>query len=104
MTIKEFLLARIAEDEAKADEMESTAWYDGGWATEDAVHLRKECAAKRAITTQAGEVNALEAEFTDYMWRGAEPEMNTPKLGDQILSTLAAVYSDHPDYQKEWKP
>lgn len=121
-TITEFLLARIAEDEAVAraalpvPDLESPRWlpanlkrrfgFISGYevdhmARHDPARILAECAAKLAIIEHADKVNALEPEFTDYVWQGAL-EMNTPKLGDQILRTLASVYADHPGYQQEW--
>lgn len=112
MTITEFLEARISEDEAVA---RAGAWQDYGWeAREDAVwetmsfgadcivrcdepeeaaHIARhdparvlaECAAKRAIIKGLEPFSTLD-------------DINAPEL----LSILAAVYADHPEYRQEW--
>ena len=100
MTITEFLLARITEDETN---------IEGDWAAGDgglhiistAMHSRMqaECAAKRAIIEMCPEVSLAHKGIEVEMGHG-EPD---PDLGEQILRTLAATYADHPDYQPEWK-
>ena len=86
MTITEFLQARISADEAAAK-------VDAGEMRMSSVSIQfdcetqqrftparvlAECAAKRAI------IAALPASWT-------------------MLRALAAVYSDHPDYDPEWE-
>jgi hypothetical protein len=84
MTLTEFLLARIAEDEA---EMQRA---DFVW---DYQRLLAECEAKRRIVkTRPFKLLA-----------GAE-ERQADRLRDQVLRLLALPYADHPDYQQEWKP
>ena len=96
MTLNEFLLARIAEDEA--------AWSGGtDLATRPdfarlSRHMLADCAAKRAILTDvayflsqkpphmAGEVTAVE------------------QFVQRPLHHLAQSYADHPDYRDEWRP
>lgn len=86
LSITEFLLARIAEDEAAAQPFPGAA---------DQRALR-ECAAKRAIIGLADDVetidDALMIETASWKW----------ETSDKILRALAAVYSDHPDYQSVW--
>lgn len=95
MDIQEFLLARIAEDEAEAAEYqhyEDQVYETAGWF--DPSRVLRECAAKRAIIEHC---RTLEAKvLNDNLWNVDEH--------DDILQSLAAVYSDHPDYQEEWKP
>lgn len=115
-TITEFLLARITEDEAVAKAAQGFAHLDGGqsgaghwkvdWtgmrfpekavadyaAHHDPARILAECAAKRAIIEHC---RTLEAKvFNDDLWNVDEH--------DDILQSLASVYSDHPDYQQEW--
>ena len=111
MTIVEFLLARIAEDERCANNARGllgveTAWHEAdvlrqrGLTRADAQHMARwsarrvlaECQAKRAIIEREVE------EETDY----APPQSLV--LGDQILEHLAAVYADHPDHNPKWRP
>lgn len=114
MSIRDFLLARIAEDE----ELARDSYYEGqSWLPEeeavvagdqdldyvfmmdrkrDAQHAAhwsparalRECAAKRAIIERLGPDE-----------KGYFPVRN---LTIQII--MASAYSDHPDYQYEWKP
>lgn len=116
MSIKEFLLARIAEDEAVAQaaeismhgerhterwdytshvlgaERDSTEAQDMFIREFWPARVLAECAAKRAIVEHC---RTLEAKvFNDDLWNVDEH--------DDILQSLAAVYSDHPDYRSEW--
>lgn len=111
MTLTEFLLARIADDEAVAREainpeslylwgdrslppIPVERWPDdvrgylgGSWgehcARHDPTRVLAECAAKRAIV----------AELT-----GGPVHTNPAGVMTRILRALAAVYADHPDY------
>lgn len=106
-TITEFLLARIAEDEARAGDA-FDHW--GGPGLEyfecDEIfgvaisrsRLLAECKAKREIVEQAQSASAhaehpqsagLVTAACDREWRYA-------------LRILAAVYADHPDYDPRW--
>lgn len=98
MTIVEFLLARIAEDEADANAEDEDYYHTSLLPTYDSDHqarwhtdrVRAECAAKRAIVDH----------FDD-------PDYDSYPLNEAkrtTLRTLATVYADHPDYRQEWKP
>lgn len=124
MTITEFLLARIAEDEEVArSAIDSSGWgsspdgrwrlvevpYEGEWPRNpDAEHVMwagsewtihasrhsparilRECAAKREIIERHSHCDDV-----SYGDASTCPE----------VSTLAAVYAGHPDYQEEWRP
>lgn len=97
MDIKDFLLARIAEDEEEAARMGCTEYYDGGWSNGHEIHVRRECAAKRAIVG-----------LHDYEWMGPDDaagkgcEHDYEEWPCPTIRHLAAVYSDHPDYRQEW--
>lgn len=85
MTITDFLLARIAEDEAAATDVRYV------WPTDFDVSLNparvlRECEAKRRIV----------AEHTGHR------HTYTFYCHEQTLEALAAVYSDHPDYDPAW--
>jgi hypothetical protein len=114
MNLAEFLLARIAEDEAGAKRgaaeiaADPYAWTDfpsGEW---DPTRVLAECAAKRRIVE-----------------RHAPEDYNTAFVGSEVIQVctecagggspgadwpcgtmrdLAAVYADHPDYRDEWRP
>ena len=90
MTLTDFLLARIAEDEAVARSL-TYNWSD----PQESLRRRfiADVEAKRRIVEEhdrhRGECDR------DY------------QFGDQpceTLRALASVYSDHPDYREEWKP
>ena len=124
MTLTEFLLARIAEDEGK---------IHGDWSDGRGLHLiteemfdrmLAECEAKRRIMTEAFEVAAtIDGEWgcchdADDIRRGYreptpgwgdEPEplpanCAGPEVAGKFLQGLALPYADHPDYRQEWKP
>ena len=94
-TLADFLLARIAEDEAVARRIAAVG------SCEPAYHPARvlaECAAKRAIVADLQKWDdATEADLGDdrfYGWlNGVE----------QAAQHLAAPYADHPDYDPAWK-
>lgn len=104
MTITEFLLARIAEDEATAQlEIEDGygSYIDSGW---PATRVLAECEAKRAI------VELWSDNDGDDMTRNAYGDHAMLELGGEkamhwgVLRILAAMYADHPDYEEAWRP
>ena len=82
MTLAEFLLARIADDERWA------TWGAGRW---DQRRVLVECEAKRRIVNACARTAGLTEPRPGY-------------LADFVLAQLALPYADHPDYQQEWKP
>jgi hypothetical protein len=86
MTLIDFLLARIAEDEAVA--RDSLALYGPGSslyvARHDPARVLAECAAKRRI------IAAHEA--ADFA------------LNDDVIRLLALPYAEHPDFDEAWRP
>lgn len=109
----EFLLARIAEDEAVARAMEKCSdpldWtepgdpavglagpVDGPSGYEsiviDPARVLAECEAKRQIIAQQTRRPAKD-------FRPTPPPADTP-----VLRLLAMPYVDHPDYRQEWRP
>lgn len=126
MNIIEFLGARIAEDEERAEYV--LKWGDWGGLFKPP-RVLAECAAKRAILGEHRPTIATVEWFDDTTGTGAahvcpscRPEDPTdwnPPIGEAgvrpegfvpsytlapcpTLRALAAVYSDHPDYQQEW--
>lgn len=97
-SIIEFLEARIAEDEKRA------AYY--GPLTLGMRRLLAECAAKRSIIKQHEIDLSIREPHCDTCaewWNcvlGEGPPM--VKYPCPTIKALAAVYKDHPDYQKEW--
>lgn len=82
MTLIEFLLDRIADDEH--------------FGTHDR-HLAKrwdvECEAKRQILG-----------LCRYATDSDDMSDNESAMGEAILALLALPHADHPDYREEWKP
>lgn len=98
MTITEFLLARIDEDEKVARQVRPIEYLTTrdrstlmggeergyGFVQAKSGRVLAECEAKRRLVEQWGQ-------FETYN-------------GDDLLCVLAAVYADHPDYRPEWRP
>jgi hypothetical protein len=99
MTITEFLLERIAEDEATGADLEQEANL-----TLETLGCRvlAEAAAKRAIIALHAPVTAphgtlpICAECGDW-WDGSPIDYPC-----DTLRALASVYADHPDYDAGW--
>lgn len=83
LTITEFLLARIAEDEAWADSRNAA-----------------ECTAKRKIVElHRGWSDDVRGWCCDLCFQSdADPAFSPCGT----VAALAAIYSDHPDYRAEW--
>jgi len=108
MTIVEFLQARISEDEAQANVLIAMAapddWWNptqtlnfwpeeiAFWDVHTPARVLAECAAKRAIV-QLHDMSIDPCDEFDASFKSVPCE---------TLRILAAVYSDHPDYQEEW--
>lgn len=122
MTLTEFLLARIAEDETGArkafdfhgDKNHGSRHYGAGFdydcleCTMDAPfrpsRVLAECKAKRQIVEQHlwlyNDLNAGPTCFTCWHRNGLEGPGVWPC---PTLRALAAVYADHDGYQEEWR-
>lgn len=127
VTIEEFLLARIADDEASAAE------YQGETEPGDLDHwtperIRADCRAKRRIVELHGAWPVLVEKPAEFESVRPEPDQDhsmilrmTQQLGwftqeqyrrkfgsepptAPILRELAAIWSEHPDYDESWKP
>ena len=99
MSITEFLLARVAEDEKAAQEdvealecwAEDSPDLDAGALLWHARRVLRECEAKR-----------LELEELERMiLNGSEAERSS---AEWLLRVKAGVYADHSDYDPEWRP
>jgi hypothetical protein len=129
-TISDFLLARIAEDEATAKaaaagealltslrSIKASAWVPDGEITHivrwDPARVLAECEAKRRLV----ELHAIQVERDRQSpfdpATGAERSEWAVDLYCDVcgwvsvacdtLHALASVYADHPDYQQEWR-
>ena len=100
MTIADFILARIAEDEAEVGVLapglrdESAGPNGVGWAEVGAIsevlmtsvaRVRRECEAFRRIVETAQTIDMIESEW-----------------GQSILHDLAAIWVDHADFEQGW--
>lgn len=126
MTLTEFLLARIAEDEAvaRAALVEAVYLHYGDTAAEallglaegegaqavavahfarhDPARVLAECEAKRAAIDAAWDDHErIEGEWG--MCQSRE-QMDAKDDVPAVIAHLAAIYSDHPDYRAEWRP
>ena len=121
-SLTDFLLARIAEDEGVAREIDAAAWdYDIAanretWADGDRVsvgvgRVLAECEAKRRIVEwhsamendlHDGSLDRRHAllcsECTDV-----DPYSNQVAYPCRTLLTIASVYADHPDFNPAWQ-
>lgn len=109
VTLTEFLLSRIAEDEAGpwrgaeimgADRVVGPAEIAALNAEEDQWEARAsaECEAKRRI------IEDYEAYANDY--RDAPSAFAEGRRHAALLAVcrVAEIYADHPDYREEWRP
>jgi len=125
MTITEFLLARIAEDEAVAKRVGNAKMYRDdlgrGWIEGPLGHV--------AITDGRRDIPVAEAALLDHLGHNMPGrvlaeceakrrivELSWHHLGEddygwgmeeakrQVLVLLALPYADHPDYREEWRP
>lgn len=130
MTITEFLLARIAETQARAEEAKTHDLGDPGaalWQDVNPARVLAECEAKRRIvefhqnwpvlvegpTTfehrpdPGASVDTFAMQASRQLAWLTEQEYRK-RFGDepptaQMLKALASVYADHPDYDPAWR-
>jgi hypothetical protein len=99
--ITEFLLARIAEDEA-GNGCNGEGEY---WTCElRSERIEAECEAKRRIVTLAQGMIEEAAEQDRRANLSIYEETGATQRTDALtlLKILATVYADHPDYREEW--
>jgi len=103
--LSDFLLARIAEDEAAARAALATPLDSfppaGSW---DPVRVLAECDARRQLIDLAYEATGLDQTVDLERRVNARSDSGVRYLGDRILGALALPYAGHPDYQQEWRP
>lgn len=118
MTITEFLLARIAEDEERAwfvarqiggqsspFEPWRLSWHDEyDLLCVEPSRAIAECAAKRQIVGLTDDITQMDVMVEgEFRTEGRRDLSAYPYLGDVVLRALAAVYADHPDYDPAWR-
>lgn len=99
-TLTDFLLARIAEDEAEARKAGSFTPWDRTFERDNYGHLLvqparvlAECEAKRRI------VDLCEDNLRDLSAGGT----GRRQFSSYALQILALPYADHPDFREEWR-
>lgn len=125
-TLTEFLLARIAEDEAVArsatvgpwtqdgsyvrgdgDSLFGTDYYSASADHEpDAAHITRhdparvlaECEAHRRIVERAQRASQAFDQIINPTTSGVAMTM------DLVLADLASIYADHEDFDESWRP
>ena len=107
ITLTDFLLARITEDEAEAQTegiREPTTCepvvldFDGTVAMiVSPARVLAECEAKRRIVERAHRASSAFNQSINPTTSGVAMTM------DLVLAALALPYADHPDYREEWK-
>lgn len=95
LTITDFLLARIAEDE----DPETAAERFGVDRFVDMSRVLAECGAKRRIVEMYAEHD--HSAYADHRWSNFAGGYATAT--DHVVALLAAVYDDHPDYDEGWR-
>lgn len=129
MTLTEFLLARIAEDEAAARAAYASPWRakDDGhlWTGHDdaeegptvyvnggvyanqrhtAEHIARHDPARVLAECEATRQLIELAQGLVYLREIGDPIAPSTPVGQDILEILAQPYADHPDYREEWRP
>lgn len=122
LTLTDFLLARIDEDEDEAkaamgpanspmgdDAADEVLWMarnegvaEAGiehFARHDPARVLAECEAKRRIVEAHGPYRMASLGYCSSC--GDVPQVAYPC---PTLRALAAIYADHPDYRVEWRP
>lgn len=102
--ITNFLLARVAEDEAAA-KADDRHWSEVPYEVFSSNRIRAEVAAKRRIIELHGAelievINADGDERSGYWCTECEDE----EFPCQTLRLLALPYGERPDYKQEWTP
>ena len=112
MTLTDFILARIAEDEAVASRAGSFAPWSEPFQTDNYGHLTvqpdrvlAECEAKRRIVEWHKPLPGLGGYAANCAgcWEDGG-EDGAPLYPCRNIRWLAAVYADHEDYDESWRP
>lgn len=129
VTLTEFLLARTAEDEAKAQA--AVTCNGAAWTASDLHHSGWRISGTTNIGNPHSYGDEMDSLWDDEGAMGMWPEtaahvvahdparvlagceakrrivaMDFERYGEQwaVLSALALPYADHPDYREEWRP
>lgn len=107
MTITEFLLARIAEDEAHVGRCLADLRVARDDISPSSPYARTlaECAAKRALVKFHQPMPVQDAKYDPNCkgcWEASGMD-GAPTYPCPSLRMIAAVYAAHPDYNPEWR-
>lgn len=102
MELTEFLLARIAEDEALDSGMphRNSCRQFGGWPGEPETEVPCSCGVTDRILAEC-EAKRRIVEACDPS--GSQGPAHAV-LSDIALCAMASVYAGHPDYDEAWRP
>ena len=120
MTLTEFLLARIAEDEAAAQNARNHSQMahdyerdNYGFLWVKTTRVLAECETKRLIVGQHPTSTEWDEGINSCMTCQWDIDCDAPKHDHQrgfgrfpcpTLRILALPYADHPDHQEDWRP
>lgn len=102
MTITEFLLARVAEDEADWRVVEAREEVQLLHGEPLALKMLLECEAKRRIMNLMEALMGHEKTYFERM-RHTKEQDDVYVIARTALRTLASVYADHPDFDDSWR-
>ena len=96
ITLPEFLLARIAEDERRVEFVRDFIPEHGDQGEYiDPARVLAECDAKRRIVEMQA-TNDEDRHLPGFHYKA--------QMIERVLHALALPYADHPDYREEWRP
>ncbi len=122
LTLAEFLLARIAEDEERARDWgwevagginnggSTRTWYETAWRGAERVgfppaRVLAECEAKRRIVERWQETAPTVPVWGGSAgWADSRTQEINETLAEEVLPFLALPYADHEGYRQEWRP
>jgi hypothetical protein len=120
LTLIDFLLARIAEDEAaarQADDVCPAPWgHSEPMVSSRSGHLEDAVGTAVAITAPVFQAHILRHDPAHVLaeceakrrimeeFSGNWVDEGHEAAGEVALGHLAAVYADHPDFRDEWRP
>ena len=122
MDLTEFLAARLDEDERAALDAGSGAWYDhldesnlSEWdikhaARHDPARVLRDVEAGRKILADLPAYSKQRRDLRDHVYLPENADYHsghadgTDDAAYYVLRWLAAVWSDHPDYDEAWRP
>ncbi|MFF2453347.1 DUF6221 family protein [Isoptericola sp. NPDC058082] len=111
MTLTEFLIARLDEDEARAAAAELRNRHDPGDAPQtnglgqvsSPARLLAEVESKHLLIRLAYEATGLDMDKDLDRAIDARQDSGIEFVGERMLRALALPYAEHVDYREEWR-